>query len=917
MKAKRIISGLLASLMIAGTAIVGVTAADSTSLPFDDVEKKWYYNAVETAYNEGIMTGKSDTKFDPTANITRAEVVTAFARVACTNIDGYGDDLGFTDTKSGKWYSYSVGWAADNGIVKGRGDGRFSPSDLITRAELASILVNFINYMGIKLPDNPKLDRFSDEGTFANWMKAPIEAVRKNGLMQGADGKFNPKGSAMRAEVAQVISNLLPDAGRTTVVLNGVSDYVIVADTSDVGAVDAAERIRYQLQYVTGAELKIVNSTTAETEKEIVIGSARKSGIDTDELTIDGYEIALDGNKVYIDSATADGLYLGAVRFINTCTSGDDVRFTARTAERKPHEYPVEKLMINGNDISKYTVYYPENASQNTLTAVDDLVKYIEKATGTKLPKSTAKPGAYGIVVDETTVVIDGSVNKSIDNFKVKSEGNSIRLMGSAERGAAYASYDFLEEYLGCVFLSENSDYVKPADEINVKDVDYTESPIFAIRDNYNSAAVPELKFRDCSWTSANGIHTFAALAPDFCKQYENQPCLLDEAVYEQVMENVIKKIEEKPTAQMVSVSMNDNTNWCGCEKCAPVIEEVGYTEYLIRFVNRVAEAVENKGYKDILIHTFAYTVALEAPKTPPRENVIVQYAPIDACISHPMNAECNHSWSRAYSGKYLEEWGKTGCKMYLWTYNGDYGGPVPHADICYKTMSENAKYYVECGVIGWLAVPSDDREDIFGDFGVLRNYLISKFMWDPYITEEEYVELVSDFMMGYYGAGWKNVYEAFNYYIEKDTGCHVLYESIRNRQVYWMYMIDNEYLVDLMDKAELLAESYTVWKNIDRNQIQFNLMEVYAKFDALHDSDDPEEFMLSQTMSKHLQDKFNVYRVEYGSGMFLNMNIGEFHVNPGFWRADVDPPYFVGKIEDLTVDYPERPTYLPPLARD
>ena len=40
------------------------------------------------------------------------------------------------------------------------------------------------------------------------------------------------------------------------------------------------------------------------------------------------------------------------------------------------------------------------------------------------------------------------------------------------------------------------------------------------------------------------------------------------------------------------------------------------------------------------------------------------------------------------------------------------------------------------------FTVPSDDKEDIFGDFGVLRNYLLAKFMWDPYITEEEYVTI-------------------------------------------------------------------------------------------------------------------------------------------------------------------------------
>ncbi|MBR5633096.1 MAG: DUF4838 domain-containing protein, partial [Clostridia bacterium] len=585
MTIRKLLSVILILSMLLSAAVIGMTVSAAEELPFTDVPDTWYTSAVATVYSEGIMKGKTETTFDPTAKITRAEVVTAFARVAIAKTSGKGDDLPFDDTVSGQWYSESVGWAAENGIVTGRGDGRFSPADNITRAELASILTKFVTYMGTTLPDNSKISSFKDADTFDDWMTGPIEAVRKNGLMQGSDGKFNPRGNATRAEIATVIMNLLPNVGRTSVVTDGVSDYVIVCDTENEGAVDAAERIRYQIAYVTGAELKVVDDSTAEKAKEIVIGSARKSGVDTSELILDGYEIAVKGEKVFIDATSADGLYRGAANFLNTCTSGDDVRFTSKTSERAPHEYPVKKLLINGNDISRYTIHYPANASANTLTAVDDLVKYIDMATGVTLEKSTAKAGSYAIIVDETKVVIDGSVNKSCDNFTVKSEGNNIRLMGDADRAAAYACYDFLEKYVGCLFLSEKQDYVKPASEINVKDVDYTESPLFAIRDNYNSAAVPELKFRDYSWTSANGIHTFASLAPDFCKQYENQPCLLNDAVYDQVVENVIKKIEAKPTSQMVSVSMNDNSNWCSCTKCTPVIEECGVSEYLIRFV--------------------------------------------------------------------------------------------------------------------------------------------------------------------------------------------------------------------------------------------------------------------------------------------------------------------------------------------
>lgn len=568
-------------------------------------------------------------------------------------------------------------------------------------------------------------------------------------------------------------------------------------------------------------------------------------------------------------------------------------------------------MTINGNDISKYTVYYGADASDKAKTGVAELVKYIELATGITLPTSTAKAGEYGIIVDETVVKVDGAFSND-DNFSIKSEGNSIRIKGSAERGVIYGCYDFLEQLVGWFFLTKNDDYIEPVDSVDISGVDYTESPGFAMRDNYGN--IPNDKFRDYAWSTANGIHTFAALAPDYCQQYENQPCLLDEAVYEQMRTNLLKKIAEKPNSTLASVSMNDNTNWCTCEKCtAAFAAPGGKSEYVIKFVNRLADEVA-KQYPNILIHTFAYADAVDAPITKPRDNVIVQFCPIQACIAHPLNDSCNKSSIAENIGTYIENWAKLDCKLYLWTYHGNFTNcPVPHTDISYKTMSENAKFYAECGAIGWFAQTNTAKAEELGDFGALRHYLISKFMWDPYITEEEFNNLVITFMKGTYGAGWEKIYEVYNTYIEKDTGHHMLFASVEDRRIVFTHKIDTEHLVDLFDEAELFAESELMWKNIDRNQLSFNMMEVFTKFDKMYKDD----YDKSQLMAKWFQDKMLTYKVSYGSehAMFVCLEIGQFDVNPGRWRQDLDDGY-VRKFADVTVDYPAEPTELLPFAR-
>ncbi|MBR5447860.1 MAG: hypothetical protein IKV40_05485, partial [Clostridia bacterium] len=187
--------------------------------------------------------------------------------------------------------------------------------------------------------------------------------------------------------------------------------------------------------------------------------------------------------------------------------------------------------------------------------------------------------------------------------------------------------------------------------------------------------------------------------------------------------------------------------------------------------------------------------------------------------------------------------------------------------------------------------------------------------MWNPYMTEEEYTEHVTSFMQGYYGDGWEKIYDVFNTYIEGDTGHQPLWDPVESRMIYYMHKIDTPYLVSLFDEAELLAESYTVWKNIDRNQLSFNMMDVSVKWRSLTKAGKDDE---AQLLAKWFQDKLLTYKVSYGSesDMFPNMELGEF-VDPSNWRGILENndeiQQYWGKMEQITVDYPERPTYIMP----
>ena len=80
MRFTKILSALLAAVMLLSICITGVAAEDT--LPFTDVPKgEWYYDAVAYTYAAGLMNGTGGgSTFSPAMNLTRGMVVTVLYR---------------------------------------------------------------------------------------------------------------------------------------------------------------------------------------------------------------------------------------------------------------------------------------------------------------------------------------------------------------------------------------------------------------------------------------------------------------------------------------------------------------------------------------------------------------------------------------------------------------------------------------------------------------------------------------------------------------------------------------------------------------------------------------------------------------------------------------------------------------------
>lgn len=120
----------------------------TTTNPFVDVEDDaWYTKAVCTLANMDIIKGRGADNFDPTAEITRAELAVIAAR-----FDKLEDGtVTFPDVSTDHWAYKEITSSAAKGWVKGRGDGNFAPDTAITRAEVVTLINRVLNRASMTL----------------------------------------------------------------------------------------------------------------------------------------------------------------------------------------------------------------------------------------------------------------------------------------------------------------------------------------------------------------------------------------------------------------------------------------------------------------------------------------------------------------------------------------------------------------------------------------------------------------------------------------------------------------------------------------------------------------------------------------------------------------------------------------------
>ena len=184
---KRSIKQILMILLV-GSVLTMYPCFAHENTTFSDVPKnEWYSDSVEYVFENGLMNGTSKTTFEPASSITRGMIVTIIYRMEGTPV--VVSESEYTDVDKESYYYSPIVWATENGIVNGYSKEVFAPNDRITREQFAAILYRYADYKGLDISFDLKiveeLKKYDDNSLINDYAKDAISWANHSKLITG------------------------------------------------------------------------------------------------------------------------------------------------------------------------------------------------------------------------------------------------------------------------------------------------------------------------------------------------------------------------------------------------------------------------------------------------------------------------------------------------------------------------------------------------------------------------------------------------------------------------------------------------------------------------------------------------------------------------------------------------------------
>lgn len=177
---------------------------------FTDVSTNaWYHKAVTFIAARGITTGTGENRFSPDAALTRGQFIVMLMRAYGMEPEEKPAD-NFADAGN-TYYTNYLAAAKRLKISSGVGNNNFAPDSEITRQDMFTLLYRALDLLGELPAENTGnlLSNYSDEGEISDYAADAMENFVESGIVSGNGRKLEPNGKSNRAQMAQVLYNLL------------------------------------------------------------------------------------------------------------------------------------------------------------------------------------------------------------------------------------------------------------------------------------------------------------------------------------------------------------------------------------------------------------------------------------------------------------------------------------------------------------------------------------------------------------------------------------------------------------------------------------------------------------------------------------------------------------------------------------
>lgn len=460
---------------------------------------------------------------------------------------------------------------------------------------------------------------------------------------------------------------------------------------------------------------------------------------------------------------------------------------------------PTKETYVVKNGVSPYKILIPENATDKIKFGASELQYFFKEITGVELEivdKADNLQGKY-FSLGATEIMKSSGVTNTykelgMDGYRVRTYGDAVVMIGENDVSTCYAVYGYLAKQFGLEIYAEDIFRIYGTKEAKLIDVDWTELPDIPVRNGggtklswYGSEKyMTRMHFRNVSEFWELWGHTYFTILPP-SKYLAEHPDWYDDAndpleicktnaeMTDQFVENLKQIILEQEDHRYFMLGHEDGAPLCKCSDCQAVRDqyqgsnsalEVLFTNEVVRRINEwAAETIPDR---ELYFAMFAYTTT-EAPpveydaatgkyspinndkKLIMEDNLGIQIAPISTPVSEPY-------LNQSYTANIFNGWAALTDNFYIWGYSAAFSNFIAPFD-CFGSYEQNYRDYYELGAV--YVFDQGSGAGHTPNFEQLRDYLMSKLMWDTSLNTDD---LVRDFMKHYYGAGWEKMYQFY-----------------------------------------------------------------------------------------------------------------------------------------------------------